>query len=90
MRTREILLAAATIAAAGACSKTKEGDVVVDKPVGVETQKDTIHMPTVGTKTDTINVPTVGTKTDTLIVKKPVVGTTPKEVKVPTITKKKP
>jgi len=87
MRTRKILLAVATIAAAAACSKTKEGDVVVDKPVGVETQKDTLHMPTVGTKTDSVNVPVVGTKTDTLIVKKPVVGTEKKAVKVPVVKK---
>src|ERR1043166_8446387 len=80
MRTRKILLAAA-------CRKTKEGGVVVEKPVGVETQKDTLHMPTVGTKTDSVNVPVVGTKTDTLIVKKPVVGTEKKAVKVPVVKK---
>src|SRR4051812_31693989 len=86
MRTREILLAAAAITAAG-CSKTKEGDVVVDKPVGIETQKDTLNVPTVTTKTDSVNVPVVGTKTDTLIVKKPVVGTEKKAVKVPVVKK---
>jgi hypothetical protein len=87
MRTRTILLATLSLAAVGACSKTKEGDVVVDKPVGIETQKDTLHMPTVGTKTDTINTPAVGTKTETLIVKKPVMTTQKREVKVPTIKK---
>lgn len=88
MRTRNTLLAAAAIAALGACSKTKEGDLVVDKPVGIETTKDTLHPPTIGTKTDTINTPTMGTKPETLIVQKPVIGTKKTEVKVPVIKKK--
>ena len=88
MRTRNTLLAAAAIATLGACSKTKEGDLVVDKPIGIETTKDTLHPPTIGTKTDTINTPTMGTKPETLIVQKPVIGTKKTEVKVPVIKKK--
>lgn len=90
MRTRNTLLAAAAVVALGACSKTKEGDIVVDKPVGIETQKDTLNVPKLGTRTDTITTPTIGTKPETLIVNKPVVGTKQTVVKVPIITKKKP
>ena len=92
MRSRNALLAAAAVVALGACSKTKDGDIVVDKPVGIETTKDTLHPPTIGTRTDTINTPTVGTKPETLIVNKPVVGTKKTVVTTPTVTsgKKKP
>src|SRR5438445_6469815 len=90
MRTRNTLLAATALMALGACSKTKEGDIVVDKPTGITTTQDTIHTPKLTTKTDTITTPVVGTKPETLIVKKPVVGTKKTEVKVPVITKKKP
>ena len=92
MRTRNTLLAATALMALGACSKTKEGDIVVDKPTGITTTQDTIHTPKLGTKTDTINTPVVGTKTDTLIVKTPVIGSKKTAVKVPTVTtgKKKP
>lgn len=89
MRTQNVLLAIAALTV-GACSKTKDGDIVVDKPVGIQTSQDTLHPPTLGTKTDTINTPVVGTKPETLIVNKPVVGTKKTAVKVPTITKKKP
>jgi hypothetical protein len=88
MRTRTTLFAAAAVLALGACSKTPEGNIVVTKPTGIETTKDTL--PRIGTKTDTINTPTIGTKPETLIVNKPVVGTKKTVVKVPIITKKKP
>ena len=88
MRTRNALLAAAAIVALGACKKTDNGDIVVDKPTGIQTTPDTLHPPTVTTKTDTINTPTVGTKPETLIVQKPVVGTKKTEVKVPVIKRK--
>lgn len=92
MRTRNTLLAAAAVVALGACKKTESGDIVVDKPTGIQTTKDTLHPPTVGTRTDTINTPVVGTKPETLIVQKPVVGTKKTAVTVPTVTsgKKKP
>jgi hypothetical protein len=90
MRTRTTLFAAAAVLALGACSKTPEGNIVVDKPTGITTSPDTLHPPRIGTKTDTINTPTIGTKPETLIVNKPVVGTKKTVVKVPTITKKKP
>jgi hypothetical protein len=88
MRTRNTMLAAAAIVALGACSKTPEGNIVVDKPTGITTSPDTLHPPTITTKTDTINTPTMGTKPDTLIVNKPVVGTKKTVVKVPVIKKK--
>ena len=88
MRTRNIMLVAAAVVL-GACGRTKEGDLTVERPgdIDVTTTKDTIKMPEVGTKIDTINTPTIGTKAETLIVQKPVVGTKKTEVKVPTIKK---
>ena len=90
MRTFSTVIAVAALASLGACSKTKNGDIVVDKPTGITTTPDTLHPPTLGSKTDTINTPTVGTKPETLIVQKPVVGVKKTEVKVPTITTHKP
>ena len=88
MRSRNIMLVAAAVVL-GACGRTKEGDLTVERPndVDVSTTKDTLKMPEVGTKIDTINTPTVGTKPETLIVNKPVVGTKKTEVKVPTVKK---
>ena len=88
MKTRNIMLVAAAVIL-GACGRTKEGDLTVERPgdIDVTTTKDTIKLPEVGTKIDTINTPTVGTKPETLIVNKPVVGTKPTEVKVPTVKK---
>jgi hypothetical protein len=87
MRTHTLLLAAASAIALGACSRTSDGDVVVDRPadVNVTTKKDTLHMPTMTTRTDTVNSPVVGVQKETLIVNKPVVGTEKKTVKVPVI-----
>jgi hypothetical protein len=86
MRTKWIL-AATALSVIGACSRTADGDIVVKRPsdVSVQTTKDTLHLPTVGSKIDTVNTPVVGTKTETLIVKKPVIGTKKTEVKVPVI-----
>ena len=88
--TRNIMLVAAAVALA-ACGKTNDGDLTVERPgdvdVNVETTKDTIPLPELGTKVDTINTPVVGTKPETLIVNKPVVGTKKTEVKVPTVKK---
>ena len=88
MNTRKIMLVAAAVVL-GACGRTKDGDLTVERPgdVDVKMTKDTIKVPEVGTKIDTINTPTVGTKPETLIVNKPVVGTKKTEVKVPTIKK---
>ena len=49
---RKILVLAILAATVTACSKTKEGDLEVEKPV-------------VGTVTDTLNVPSVDVTTDT-------------------------
>ena len=88
MRSRNIMLVAAAVVL-GACGRTKEGDLTVERPndIDVSTTKDTLKMPEVGTKIDTINTPTVGTKPETLIVNKPVVGTKKTEVKVPVVRK---
>ena len=89
MRKQTLLFAAGACVLAGACSRTADGDVVVNRPsdVQVKTTQDTLHLPTVGTKVDTINAPVIGTKTETLVVKKPVIGTQKTTVKVPTIKK---
>lgn len=89
MRRRSLLLASASLALIGACSRTDNGDVVVKRPadVSVQTTQDTLHMPTVTTRTDTVNTPVVGTKPDTVIVNKPVVGTKKTTVKVPVVKK---
>jgi hypothetical protein len=88
MNTRNIMLVAAAVVL-GACGRTKEGDLTVERPgdIDITTTKDTIKLPEVGTRIDTINTPTVGTKPETLIVNKPVVGTKKTEVKVPTVKK---
>jgi hypothetical protein len=90
MRSRNIMLVAAAVVL-GACGRTKEGDLTVERPgdvdVDVTSTTDTLKMPDVGTRIDTINTPTVGTKPETLIVNKPVVGTKKTEVKVPTVKK---
>ena len=52
MRTRTTLLAATAVLALGACSKTKEGDIVVEKPTGITTTTDTLHTPKLTTKTE--------------------------------------
>lgn len=89
MRKSTLLLAAASAIALGACGRTSDGDVVVNRPsdVEVKTTKDTLHMPTMTTRTDTINAPVVGVQKETLIVNKPVVGTKKTAVKVPVIQK---
>ena len=89
MRKQALLLAAASAIALGACSRTSDGDVVVNRPsdIDVKTTKDTLHMPTITTRTDTINSPVVGVQKETLVVNKPVVGTEKKTVKVPVIRK---
>jgi hypothetical protein len=84
-----LLLAAASALALGACKRTADGDVVVDRPsdVTVKTTQDTLHMPTMTTRTDTINSPVVGVQKETLVVNKPVVGTEKRTVKVPVMKK---
>jgi len=84
-----LLLAAASAFALGACKRTADGDVVVDRPsdVTVKTTQDTLHMPTMTTRTDTINSPVVGVQKETLVVNKPVVGTEKRTVKVPVMKK---
>jgi hypothetical protein len=74
-----------------ACKKTGDNQYQVQTPtIGTDTHTVTTPSVNVGTKTDTINTPVVGTKPETLIVQKPVVGTKKTEVKVPTVTVKKP
>ncbi len=87
MRKQTLLFVTAAITLLGACSRTSDGDVVVNRPsdVQVQTTQDTIHLPTVTTRTDTINTPVVGVKKDTLIVDKPIVGMKKSVVKVPAV-----
>jgi len=89
MRKLTLLLGAASAIALGACKRTSDGDVVVNRPsdVDVKTTQDTLHMPTVTTRTDTINSPVVGVQKETLVVNKPVIGTEKKTVKVPVVRK---
>ena len=80
----------AFLAALGACSRTDSGDVVIKRPtkVDVQTTPDTLRLPSIKTKTETINTPAVvGTQQETVIVKKPIIGTKPNVVKVPTVQK---
>lgn len=90
MITRKLMLVAAVVVL-GACGRTSEGDLTVERPgdvdVNVSTTKDTLKLPEVGTRIDTINTPTMGTKPETLIVNKPIVGTKKTEVRVPTVKK---
>ena len=85
MRKHTLLLAAASAIALGACGRTSDGDVVVERPSSINTTKDTLHMPTVTTRTDTVNAPVVGVQKETVVVNKPVVGTEKKTVKVPVV-----
>jgi hypothetical protein len=90
MHKNSMLLVAGAFAFVAACSKTDNGDVVVQKPVGVDvkTATDTLHPPTVGMQKDTINTPVMGTKAETVVVQKPVVGTKKTEVNVPVLKKR--
>ena len=76
MHIRITVIAAASLALLGGCSRTENGDVVVKRPtsVDVKTTEDTLHVPTVTTRTDTINAPVVGTQKETVVVSRPVVG----------------
>ena len=74
-----------------ACKKTGDNQYQVQTPtIGTDTHTVTTPSVDVGTKTDTISTPVVGTKKDTIVIDKPVVGTKKTEVKVPTVTVKKP
>ena len=90
MPNTSVLFVAGAFAFVAACSKTDNGDVVVQKPVGVDvtTATDTLHPPTVGMQKDTINTPVMGTKAETVVVQKPVVGTKKTEVNVPVLKKR--
>ena len=83
MRARVVWTVAGAFAIV-ACSKTQNGDIVVKRPtsVNVQTTPETLRL---RTRTETVNAPTIGTEQETVIVKKPVIGTTKKAVKVPTV-----
>jgi hypothetical protein len=78
MRKIGYAAAVVAIALAGACSKTDEGDVVVERPgeIDVKTTKDTIKTP------DMPDVD-VNMKKDTVIVNRPSVTVKPDSVKRP-------
>ena len=69
---RKVLALAILAASITACSKTKEGDLEVEKPV-VGTVTDTLNVPSVDITTDTakVTVPDIDVKKDTLNVKVP-------------------
>lgn len=69
---RKILALAILAASITACSKTKEGDLEVEKPV-VGTVTDTLNVPSVDVTTDTakVTVPNVDIKKDTATIKVP-------------------
>ena len=69
---RKILALAILAASITACSKTKEGDLEVEKPV-VGTVTDTLNVPSVDVTTDTakVVVPDIDVKKDTATIKVP-------------------
>jgi glutamate/tyrosine decarboxylase-like PLP-dependent enzyme len=69
---RKLLALAVLAASITACSKTKEGDLEVEKPV-VGTVTDTLNVPSVNVTTDTakVTVPKVEVKKDTANIKVP-------------------
>jgi hypothetical protein len=74
-----------------ACKKTGDNQYQVQTPtIGTDTHTVTTPSVDVGSKIDTISTPVVGVKKDTIVIDKPVVGTKKTEVKVPTVTVKKP
>jgi hypothetical protein len=89
---RKLLLGAVILSLPlAACKKTGDNQYQVQTPtIGTDTHTVTTPSVDVGTKIDTISTPVVGTKKDTIIIDKPVVGTKKTEVKVPTVTVKKP
>lgn len=69
---RKLLALAILAASITACSKTKEGDLEVEKPV-VGTVTDTLNIPSVDVTTDSVKVtvPEVSIKKDTATIKVP-------------------
>ena len=69
---RKVLALAILAASITACSKTKEGDLEVEKPV-VGTVTDTLNVPSVDVTTDTakVTVPDIDVKKDTANIKVP-------------------
>ncbi|MEO8337738.1 MAG: hypothetical protein ABI664_22360 [bacterium] len=89
---RKLLLGAVILSLPlAACKKTGDNQYQVQTPtIGTDTHTVTTPSVDVGTKMDTISTPTMGMKKDTIIIDKPVVGMKKTEVKVPTVTVKKP
>ena len=89
---RKMLLGAVILSLPlAACKKTGDNQYQVQTPtIGTDTHTVTTPSVDVGTRIDTISTPVVGTKKDTIIIDKPVIGTKKTEVKVPTVTVKKP
>ena len=80
-------IALSTVALLGACKRTDDGKIVIERPgeVDVKMKNDTVHLPSVGTVKDTITTPSIGVKEETLIVKKPVIGSRKTEISKPVI-----
>ncbi len=69
---RKLLAMAILAASITACSKTKEGDLEVEKPV-IGTVTDTLNVPSVDVTTDsmTVAVPKIEVKKDSATIKVP-------------------
>lgn len=69
---RKVLALAILAASITACSKTKDGDLEVEKPV-VGTVTDTLNVPSVDVTTDTakVTVPDIDVNKDTATIKVP-------------------
>lgn len=69
---RKLFAMAILAASITACSKTKEGDLEVEKPV-IGTVTDTLNVPSVNVTTDSVKVtvPEVDVKKDTATIKVP-------------------
>jgi hypothetical protein len=88
MRKLAIGAAVAVVTVLGACQKTGEGEYQVQTPdIDVSTDTHTVRTPQVGTTTDTLNTPVFGTTQDTVIMTRPTVGTEPREIQRPTVTR---
>lgn len=92
MTRNMVILALTTLSLLGACKRTDDGKLVIERPgeIDVKVKNDTLklpsmHMPSIGTKKDTVTTPTVGVKEETLIVKKPVFGSQRRAINKPVI-----
>jgi hypothetical protein len=88
MIKKATLAAIALVVSLGACQKTGEGEYEVRTPdIDVSSDTHTVRTPEIGTTTDTLRTPVFGTEEDTIVVRRPTVGTEPREIQRPTVTR---